>query len=188
MDNSNFKEFKAVTINNGVIEIHPYRESEMIRDQEVVDDIYEIFGDLSQIPFNHEKFIDSKKDFSTSSIIREWHRHIRYIHFVSYMPNQKIIGQIIISPPVKEYYKFQKSLKNVWMIEYYLNKTFWNKGIMSSLIPAIIQSLNQQGITNIGAVVDRLNTPSVRVLEKSGFVRIGQFDDLKDYYLSYLMI
>jgi RimJ/RimL family protein N-acetyltransferase len=54
---------------------------------------------------------------------------------------------------------------------------------MSGIIPAVVRNMQKQGIKNIGAVVDKLNAPSIRILEKSGFKRIKQFDDLKDLYM-----
>jgi RimJ/RimL family protein N-acetyltransferase len=176
-------EFKAINLNNGKIEVHPYRESEALRDKEVVNDIYEMFGDISQIPYNHEKYVNDKKNINTYSIVSDYHRRKQYVHFVSHIQTQKIIGQIFISPPVEQYINFDKKLKNTWIIEYYLNKKFWNNGIMSGIIPAVISFLQKQGIKNIGAIVDRLNAPSIRILEKSGFKRIKEFDDLKDLYL-----
>lgn len=176
-------DFKAITLSNGTLEVHPYRESEALREMEVVNDIYEMFGDISQIPYNNEKFVKDKKDIDTYKIVSAFHKRIQYAHFVSHIPTRKIIGQIIISPPIEQYINFNKKLKNTWIIEYYINKNFWNKGIMSGIIPAVVRLIQRQGVKSIGAVVDRLNAPSIRILEKSGFKRIMQFDDFKDLYL-----
>lgn len=176
-------EFKAISLSNGKMEVHAYRESEALREKDVVNDIYEIFGDITQIPYNHEKYVKDKKEINTYMIVSSYHRKTQFIHFISHIQTQKIIGQIIISPPIEQYILFDKKLKNTWIIEYYLNKIFWNKGIMSGIIPAVVRIMQKQGIKNIGAVVDRLNAPSIRILEKSGFKRIKQFDDLKDLYI-----
>ena len=55
---------------------------------------------------------------------------------------------------------------------------------MSGIIPAIVRSMQKQDIKKIGAVVDKLNFGSIRILEKSGLIRIKQFDDTKDLYMS----
>ncbi len=183
LNRGNITEFNLINLNNGVLEIHPYRVSEAERDKEVVNDLFEIFGDISQIPFNKEKHVKDKKDINTYSIVSDYHLKRQYTHFVSHIESKKIIGKIIISPPIKEYIQFDSTLKNTWIIEFYLNKSFWNKGIMSGIIPTIVRGIQKQGIKKVGAVVDKLNFGSIRILEKSGLKRIKQFDDLKDLYM-----
>ena len=183
-NNEKIIDFQPININNGTLEVHPFRESELHRDNEVINDIYEIFGDISQIPFNKEKFVKDKKDINTYFIVSNYHLKIQYTHFISHLQSKKIIGKIIISPPIKEYIEFENKLKNTWILEFYLNKKFWNKGIMSGIIPAIVRSMQKQDIKKIGAVVDKLNFGSIRILEKSGLIRIKQFDDTKDLYMS----
>lgn len=184
LNRENIIEFNPINLNNGILEIHPYRISEAERDKEVVNDLFEIFGDISQIPFNKEKLVKDKKDMNTYSIVSDYHSKRQYTHFVSHIESKKIIGKIIISPPVKEYIQFDGTLKNTWIIEFYLNKRFWNKGIMSGIIPEVVRGIQKQGIKKVGAVVDKLNFGSIRVLEKSGLKRIKQFDDLKDLFVS----
>lgn len=180
----NITEFKPINLKNGILEIHPFRVSEAERDNEVVNDLFEIFGDISQIPFNKEKLVKNKKDINTYSIVSDYHLKIQYTHFLSHIQSKKIIGKIIICPPIKEYIQFDSTLKNTWIIEFYLNKSFWNKGIMSGIIPAVVRGMQDQNIKKVGAVVDKLNFGSIRILEKSGLKRIKQFDDLKDLYVS----
>lgn len=182
-DSSNSIEFKAITIGNKKIEVHPYREQEALRDKYVVQDIYEIFGDISNIPFNEEKFIKNKKDIDTYNIVSAFNRNKQFTHFVSHIASKKIIGEIIIFPPNDTYINFDKNLKNTWIIEYYINKDYWNMGIMTNLLPVVVRVLKNQGIRNVAAVVDRLNLSSIRVLEKSEFKKIKEFDDLKDLYV-----
>jgi hypothetical protein len=123
-NNEKIIDFKAITLNNGKIEVHPLRESESIRDNEVINDIYEIFGDISQIPFNKEKHITDKKEINTYSIVSNYHHKKQYIHFISHIQSQKIIVEIYILPPIYEYIQFEKKLKNTWILEFYLNKIF----------------------------------------------------------------
>ncbi len=57
---------------------------------------------------------------------------------------------------------------------YWLGEPFWNKGIMSKAIPAIRDfGLNALNLERIHAGVYEYNEASMRVLEKSGFVKEG---------------
>lgn len=174
---------KPIALDNGYIQIHPYRKKEMMRETEIVNELFEIFGDIESIPFNKEKLVTDKKTISMNllGVVIGYDQQIRYTHFLTHKDSDTIIGEIIITTPkhVKSIY----NLDNTWIIEYYLNKQFWNRGIMSGAISAIIHNMKGQGIDNIGALVDEKNTPSIRVLEKVGFVYKRQFDLAKDLYL-----
>ena len=73
-------------------------------------------------------------------------------------------------------------INDTWLIEYFLNKQAWNLGIMTGAIVAIVRNMQAQGINNIGALVDRRNLASIRVLEKAGFTKAKHFDLRQDYY------
>ena len=53
---------------------------------------------------------------------------------------------------------------------------------MSGIVSAIINNMKSQGIQKIAAIVDRKNLSSIRVLEKSGFSGVKQFDIKQDYF------
>lgn len=173
---------KPINLDNGVIQIHPLRPSDMMRHDELVNDLYEIFGDEDSLPYNKEKFVSDRKTISTQmlGVTIGYEQQIRYTHFITLKEPNKIIGEIIILSPksVEPQYKIQ----DTWIIEFYLNKQLWNKGIMSGIIAAIVSNMKNQGIDKIGALVDRNNIPSIRVLEKSGFIKRNPFDVKQDYY------
>lgn len=173
---------KPINLDNGLIQIHPLRSSDIIRTDEIESDLFEIFGDIDSIPYNKEKYVENKETLSIHmlGVSIGYQQQIRYTHFLTLKESNKIIGEIIILSPksVKEAY----GLEGMWIIEFYLNKQFWNNGIMSDAIQAIILNMKQQGIANIGALVDRKNIPSVRVLEKVGFVNYQNFDLKQDLY------
>lgn len=173
---------KPINLDNGVIQIHPLRTSDMMRHTEMVNDLYEIFGDIESLPYNKEKFVKDIETISTQmlGVTVGYEQKIRYTHFLTLKEPNKVIGEIIILSPksVKDAYK----LDNLWIIEYFLNKQLWNNGIMSGVLSAIISNMKQQGITNIGALVDRENSPSIRVLEKAGFSKTMDFDLKQDLY------
>ena len=53
---------------------------------------------------------------------------------------------------------------------------------MSGVIGAVTSNMKSQGITNIGALVDKENQSSIRVLQKCGFKKVKQFDIKQDFY------
>jgi predicted acetyltransferase len=53
---------------------------------------------------------------------------------------------------------------------------------MSAILPQMIAALKQNGIQEVAAVVNRLNTPASKVLLKAGFKCVNQFDYEKDLY------
>lgn len=173
---------KPINLDNGVIQIHPLRTSDMMRYTEMVNDLYEIFGDIESLPYNKEKFVEDIETISTQmlGVTIGYEQKIRYTRFLTLKEPNKVIGEIIILSPksVKEVY----NLDNLWVVEYFLNKQLWNNGIMTGIIPAIISKMKQQGIANVGALVDRENFPSIRVLEKAGFSKSKKFDLKQDLY------
>ncbi|MHA8065277.1 hypothetical protein V7S76_01220 [Aquirufa sp. ROCK2-A2] len=46
LNRENITSLNPINLNNGILEIHPYRESELHRDDDVVNYLYEIFGDI----------------------------------------------------------------------------------------------------------------------------------------------
>lgn len=175
-------QMKPINLDNGVIQIHPLRTTDLMRHDEIVNDLYEIFGDISSIPYNKEKFVKDKETISTQmlGVTIGYQQQIRYTHFLTLKEPNKVIGEIIILSPksVEPAY----AIKDIWIIEYYLNKQLWNNGIMSGVINAIVNEMQNQGITGIGALVDKENISSIRVLVKSGFKRLRQYDLKQDLY------
>ncbi|HEY3756756.1 MAG TPA: GNAT family N-acetyltransferase [Opitutaceae bacterium] len=57
------------------------------------------------------------------------------------------------------------------LIGYWFGRQFWGRGIATA---AVIQFLQSELIRPLGAHVAKHNLGSIRVLEKAGFVRIGE--------------
>jgi len=173
---------KKFILNNGTYLIHPLRKLELNKQDLVVNDLFEIFGDINSIPFNKEKYVINKEVLYTQllGVTIGFELNIRYIFFITEIETDKIIGEIIIIPTksVEESY----NIKDTWLLEFYLNKKYRNNGIMTNAINGIILNLNLQGIEKIGVLVDRTNIASGRVIEKCNFVKIRQIDVLKDYF------
>ncbi|MFA5296906.1 MAG: GNAT family N-acetyltransferase [Lutibacter sp.] len=173
---------KPINLDNGVIQIHPLRSSDLIQNDKLVNDLFEIFGDEKTLPFNEEKIIKDKVNISNHllGVTYGYQEQLRFTHFLTLKPINKTIGQIIILSPksIESVY----NIENTWFIEFYLNKMLWNNGVMTDALAGIISNMQEQGIVKIGALVKRENQPSIRVLEKTGFKKIRVFDLKQDYY------
>jgi RimJ/RimL family protein N-acetyltransferase len=172
-----------INFENDVLLIHPLRPNDILRQNEIIEDLYEIFSDKDSLPYNKEKYIENKEQIELNllGITIGYSQNIRYTHFITLKEINKIIGEIIILSPksVEQSY----NIKNIWFLEFYLNKLLWNYGIMTDIITQIVSRMKNQGIIGIGALVDRRNIQSIRVLEKSGFKKNTKFDDRQDYYV-----
>jgi RimJ/RimL family protein N-acetyltransferase len=56
-----------------------------------------------------------------------------------------------------------------WLIEYYLNKSFWGQGIMTVAVQTVLAFLQENEVSSISAIVDADNYASKRILDKFGF-------------------
>jgi len=177
------QKLKPINIESDVISVHPLRNIDILRKESIENDIYQILSDNETTEFIPEKRLKDLKGASEKvfGIILGYQTNLSYGLLVSDKRNNKVIGIInIISPDcAKQTYKIDKY---DWMIEYFLHKNYWGQGIMTGIITAICKKLKGQGIETIGAICDRNNNKSIRVLEKIGFQKNKLFDIKQDYY------
>ncbi len=57
---------------------------------------------------------------------------------------------------------------------YWLGRPFWGKGYATQAVQAIVQAASKTGYTEIFARAKSSNSGSIRVLEKSGFIKISE--------------
>jgi RimJ/RimL family protein N-acetyltransferase len=93
-----------------------------------------------------------------------------------------VIGIIdLISPALaRQCYRLNE---HRYFIEFYLSSKATRCYIKTDILPLVVESFSAQGITRIGAVINRKNQAAKRVLEKARFVYQDQFDPLGDLYL-----
>lgn len=173
---------KPIILDNGVIQIHPLRSSDLLKHDMIVNDLFEIFSDGETLTYNKEKIVADKKTVAINllGVSMGYEQQLRYTHFLTLKEYDKVIGEIIILSPKSVEPSY--NIKATWIIEYFLNKQFWNKGIMTGVIQVIIEKMQEQNINKIGALVDRDNLSSTRVLDKVRFRKIKEFDLKQDYY------
>lgn len=175
---------RPINLNNGTIHIHPYRKADMVRVEQMREDLFEILSDFEnteQIPERRIKSL-SDSDKLMLGVTLGYAQQLQWTHFLSLVQhNNKIIGQIDVLSPEKVFAAYK--LSNLWLIEYYLHKQLWGKGIMSSALAALIDNLKEQGIVNIGALCKTNNLSSIKVLTNVGFKFSKKFDNLQNLYL-----
>ena len=90
------------------------------------------------------------------------------------------IGYIVCSSPLT---MFKNSTEPVgdWLIDFWLNKDFHNKGIMTHAMPFLFTYLSEFRIPNILAFTDKTNLASISVLNKLSFNQTNELDD-KNFY------
>ena len=173
---------QPVYLDNGIIEIHPLRDKDLTKPNNIADDLFEILNDSENTRFIAEKRIDSKEALGNLifGFMMGYQEQISYAHFLTLKSIDKVIGVVnVISPErIEETY----NIKDKWFIEYYLNKKYWNKGIMSGAIEAIISTLRGQGIDNISAICEKGNLASIKILKKCGFNETPKYISNQIYF------
>lgn len=166
---------------NDIIAIHPLRNMDMANISKIEHELFEILSDAETTKFIPEKRVTTIKDVSDRifGIVLGYETQMTYSHFITYIPQNKIIGVVQIDSPEVNKTAYELPEYN-WSIEYYLNKYFWNRGIMFSVLNVIVSELHRQGVNKLFAVCNRDNTASIKILKKLGFKNIGQFDILQD--------
>ncbi|MEY3415876.1 MAG: Acetyltransferase domain, partial [Pseudomonadota bacterium] len=69
-------------------------------------------------------------------------------------------------------------------LEYSLIEEYWNQGIMSIELPKYLKKCKRLGIPRLIALVKKDNEASIKLLEKSCFIKIATFDDAFGYVLA----
>lgn len=173
-----------INLNNGVIHIHPYRKIDEQNGDVVEDDLFEILSDVENMSFMPERYITSRGDVSKLmlGVTVGYATNSRWSHFLSLVKfHNKVVGQIDIISPQAVFKSY--GISEIWLIEYFLHKMLWSKGIMTDALSAIINNLRGQGINNIGAICKTDNLSSLSVLNKLGFIKDRIIDAKQDLYI-----
>ncbi len=175
---------KPINLDNGVIQIHPLRSSDLLRQDQIVDSLHEILSDDENTEFIPEKRTNDKKQISMNllGVTIRYSQELGYTHFITLKGNNEIIGQVNIITPKGVEIESEYGIQNNWFIEYFINKKVWGHKLMSGILSAIVSEMKNQGIVNISALCMPENIASVRTLEKSGFARVTKFDLKQDLY------
>lgn len=173
---------KPIIFSNELLRVAPIQDRDFDRLELMAKNLFQIFRDEDTTRYNPEKkmiSIDEARKLLADSAM-SYSLNSRYNHFISLQNNQNVIGYISIVPPfmVEDDYR----IKDTWFIEYFLYKELWNKGFMTNFLNEIVNGLKMQDITSIGALVNKNNISSIKVLEKCNFKKVKSLDNISDFY------
>lgn len=174
---------KPIFLENDTLLIHTFRPEDLGRFQELSSDIFSILSDDQTLKFIPGKRLNSfqEAELFLQTMVMNYHSGHNYIHFITHKQLNKVIGIIdLISPEVaRQHYQMDHY---PFFIEFYLSGFASGCYIMTEILPQLIDSLSEQGILKIGAVVNRENIAARKVLEKAKFTFKSRFDMLQDLY------
>lgn len=125
---------------------------------------------IVNIPFPYE---EPTAVFRLSYVVQGFKNKTRFVFAIIQKEKQHLIGEISL------HILDQGSLAE---IGYWLGEPFWNQGFTTEAIQTIVKfGFQQLNLRQITATTNKDNLASMRVLEKSGFERIGEKGVLWQY-------
>lgn len=95
------------------------------------------------------------------------------------------VNELRIGKKVIGYLRLIKQQRNgLPHLEYSLIEEYWNQGIMSIELPKYLKKCKRLDIPRLVALVKKDNQASIKLLEKSCFIKIATFDDAFGYVLA----
>jgi RimJ/RimL family protein N-acetyltransferase len=95
------------------------------------------------------------------------------------------VNELRIGKKVIGYLRLIKQQRNgLPHLEYSLIEEYWNQGIMSIELPKYLKKCKRLDIPRLVALVKKDNKASIKLLEKSCFIKIATFDDVFGYVLA----
>ncbi len=163
--------------------LHPFRAEDMKRFDSLSRDIHQLFGQHSTTTFlPHKKLSDigQAEALLQTALFNQYNGNSQWF-FITQKSGQRTIGMIEVITPTsaKRHYQLEQYPH---FIEFCLSTEHIGKGIMSRLLPKLLDKLKQKGIQKIGAVAHPNNLSAVRVLHKSGLVKKTSFDSIQHVY------
>ncbi len=176
--------FEPIEFESDKLLVHGFRTQDVQALEMIAADVFNILSDESTLKFLPQKrlaSIDEAVQLLRSNVL-SFYAKKNYLHLVQVKSTGKVIGMIdLISPQVaKEHYRLAG--RYPYFIELCLKSSESQQHVMSRLLPAFLEKLQAQRITNVAAIVNRRNEAARKVLERSGFICVGEFDILQDLY------
>jgi RimJ/RimL family protein N-acetyltransferase len=154
----------------------------------IFDGLQRIFSNEHVIKFNRNRHLPKKADVSRYflSTVAGYQNETHFDYFLIDRVNDRLAGTMhLISPKlIKQSYPLlnyfidnNRNNSSTWVIEFYLDPLYWNKGIMSYFLGKMIEELFIQKVTNICAFTNSANLPSISLLKKFSFKLIDNYKD-----------
>lgn len=174
---------KPIFLENDTLLIHPFRPEDLGRFQQLTNDIFGILSDEKTLKFVPGKRLNNlqEAELFLQTMVMNYHSGRNYLHFISHKELNKVIGMIdLISPEVaRDHYSMDHY---PFFIEFYLSRFATGCYIMTEILPLLIDNLSDQGISKIGAIINRKNIAARKVLEHANFIYKAPFDVIQDFY------
>jgi len=170
-------------IEHDVHRIDPLGPDDIRHYENLANEIYQLLSDEHTLQFLPEKKLNSvgaAKNWLSAAILN-FHSGRNQVHFIRSKINGALLGVIDLIPPVvvKEHYQLNSY---PYFLEFYLKGNMRGKAVMSRLLPKVVSHLQQDGIKELAAVVNKKNIAASKVLKRSGFKLAGNFDQAQDLY------
>ncbi|MEQ7801836.1 GNAT family N-acetyltransferase [Pedobacter sp. ASV1-7] len=174
---------ETIFLENEELLVHSFRSQDMDHFEKLTQDIFSILSDEWTLKYIPEKRLHNlqQAELLLQTAILNYHSRQNYLHFITHKASNKVIGMIdVITPELArkhyhmDYYPF--------FIEFYLSSAASGCYIMTEILPKLMEELLRQGISKIGAVINRENIAARRVLEKANFEFKAPFDVIQDFY------
>lgn len=174
---------EAISLENEKLLIHSFRPEDLAQFDKLTEDIFNILSDEQTLKYIPEKRLHNLQhaELLLQTAVLNYHSGQNYLHFITDKASDKVIGMIdLISPELarKHYYLDHYP----FFIEFYLSGPASGCYIMTEILPLLIDELHKQGISKIGAVINRKNIAARKVLENADFQFKAPFDLIQDFY------
>src|SRR5215217_2032543 len=159
------------------VELHEFGAADMLRFDDLVNDIEQIFSREATVRFVPSKWLRSRTEAEAYLQLATLNATCTSdrLFFITDHSTKQVVGVIdIISPETaKRHYRMDSYMH---IIEFYLSADRQSRGHMSALLPEMLNMLKLQGIIQLAAVVHRQNFKGSRLLQRNGFKYQGMFD------------
>lgn len=174
---------QSILIETDDLLLHPFRAEEMKRFESLSRDIHQLFGQHSTTTFlPHKKLshIGQAEALLQTALFNQYNGNSQW-YFITQKTDQRTIGMIEVITPhtARQHYQLDQYPH---FIEFCLSADHIGKGIMSKLLPGLVDKLKQTGIKKIGAIAHPKNLSAIKVLYKSGLVKKTSFDTFQHLY------
>ena len=158
-----FAEFQPITVNENIIlrQVKPEKDCEKYFELYSDADALKYYLGYGKPPVNQEQV---KKIIQNQ--INAFEKCREYNWTIADRNTDEVLGRILLSD-------FQNN-NTAANIGYFLDRKYWNKGIMTACTEAVVKfGFEQLKLERIFTSVEPNNIASQRVLEKNGFIKEG---------------
>ena len=174
---------QPIYLENNSITLQPVNAADLCTSSTIRDDIHALLSDPLTIKYLPEKKLANRSHAEAwlyGSLIN-LHCGRNITHLIRSKKNNQLIGVLDLIPSQVAAEHYNLAHYPVF-VEFYLSPKAQGRLMMSAILPQVVAALQANGTKELAAVVNRKNVAASKVLVKSGFVKMQQFDIEKDLY------